>query len=228
MAGRARNRRSNPLALAVLVLLYEQEMHPYQMSQTLRERHKDDSVRLNFGSLYAVVEALAKQDLIRAMGAEREGNRPARTVYALTDAGTTEVLSWMRDLVATPVKEYPQFMAALSFLAVLAPDEAGELLRTRCDHLRQRIALLDNDIAATAGMLPELFVIETHYEAAMVRAELAFAESLAGRIDTGALGGTAGWQQLHDRLAELGVTRIADADIESIAEEMGVSITPPQ
>ncbi|MBD0322071.1 MAG: PadR family transcriptional regulator, partial [Aldersonia sp.] len=120
MADRLRSARSNPLALAVLVLLYERPMHPYQMSQTLRERGKQESVRLNFGSLYSVVESLVRQGLIHAMSTEQEGNRPARTVYDLTDEGTREVGSWMRDLVANPVKEYPQFMAALSFIAVLS------------------------------------------------------------------------------------------------------------
>ncbi|WP_068271647.1 PadR family transcriptional regulator [Aldersonia kunmingensis] len=222
MAGRSRTARSNPLALAVLVLLYERPMHPYQMSQTLRERGKQDSVRLNFGSLYSVVESLVRQELIEATGTEQEGNRPARTVYDLTEAGAQEAREWMRDLVGTPVKEYPQFMAALSFIAVLSPTEATELLHARAEHIGKRLAELNDQLAEVTTWLPELFVIESRYEAAMAQAELAFTEQLAQRIETGSLAGTATWQKLHDRIAETGAHRLSDAELEFIADGMGV------
>ena len=53
-----RRRVSNPLALAVLACLTERPMHPYEISTTLRTRGKEQSIKLNYGSLYAVVEAL--------------------------------------------------------------------------------------------------------------------------------------------------------------------------
>ena len=81
--------RSNPLALAVLVCLYEKPMHPYEVAQTLRARAKQESVRLNYGSLYAVVESLEKKGFIKATGTVREGKRPQRTVYEITDEGST-------------------------------------------------------------------------------------------------------------------------------------------
>ena len=68
--------RTNPLALAVLVCLYEKPMHPYEVAQTLRQRAKQESVRLNYGSLYAVVEVLEKKGLIKATGTVQEGKRP--------------------------------------------------------------------------------------------------------------------------------------------------------
>src|ERR1700683_4591701 len=101
--------RSNPLALAVLVTLYERPMHPYEVAQTLRTRAKQESVRLNYGSLYAVVESLEKRGLIRARETIREGNRPERTVYEITDGGARELVDWLTELVAVPVKEYLHF-----------------------------------------------------------------------------------------------------------------------
>ncbi|HEV8064303.1 MAG TPA: PadR family transcriptional regulator, partial [Acidimicrobiales bacterium] len=70
--------RSNPLALAVLVSLYERPMHPYEVAQTLRDRAKHESVRLNYGSLYSVVDGLEKRGLIRVRETVREGRRPER------------------------------------------------------------------------------------------------------------------------------------------------------
>src|SRR5580693_9450280 len=105
--------RSNPLALAVLVCLYEKPMHPYEVAQTLRTRAKQESVRLNYGSLYAVVEALEKRGLISARETVREGRRPERTIYEITDAGAREMIDWMTELIGVPTKEYPKFMAGL-------------------------------------------------------------------------------------------------------------------
>jgi len=54
--------RANPLALAILACLHERPMHPYEVAQTLRSRAKHESIRLNFGSLYSVVESLTGRD----------------------------------------------------------------------------------------------------------------------------------------------------------------------
>ena len=59
-------------------------MHPYEISQTLKSRAKDDSIRLNFGSLYSVVAGLLKRGLIADRETTREGRRPERTVYELS------------------------------------------------------------------------------------------------------------------------------------------------
>src|ERR1700719_1471490 len=105
---------STPLALAVLACLHERPMHPYEMASTMRERGKEQSIKLNYGSLYTVVDNLAKHGLIEGAAARREGRRPERTVYRLTDSGRVRLDAWMSELLAAPVKEYPQFEAALS------------------------------------------------------------------------------------------------------------------
>ena len=132
-----RRTRSNPLALAVLVTLFERPMHPYEVAQTLRQRAKQESVRLNYGSLYAVVEALEKRGLIAARETVRAGKRPERTIYEITDEGAREMIDWMTELIGVPAKEYPQFMAGLSFIAALAPEDALQALR----HASRRAAL---------------------------------------------------------------------------------------
>src|SRR3974377_1518167 len=127
--------RSNPLALAVLVSLYEKPMHPYEVAQTLRQRAKQESVRLNYGSLYAVVESLEKKGLIKATETVRQGKRPERTIYAITDDGAREMDDWLTELIDTPAKEYPAFMAGLSFIAALTPEDALSALRRRAEAL---------------------------------------------------------------------------------------------
>jgi DNA-binding PadR family transcriptional regulator len=163
---------SNPLALAVLALLFERPMHPYEMATTLREREKEDSIKLRFGSLYSVIERLQDEGLIVAGERVREGKRPERTVYHITETGTAEMRDWLRDLVSTPVKEYPQFEVALSLLPVLKPDEAMEMLEIRLELLDAMVDEIDakNEKAAELGV-PELFMIESAYRRAMLECE---------------------------------------------------------
>ena len=74
-----RRKVSNPLALAVLSCLAERPMHPYEMSTTMRERGKHESIKLNYGSLYSVVDSLHKHGLITTRETTRAGRRPERT-----------------------------------------------------------------------------------------------------------------------------------------------------
>src|ERR1700678_4192003 len=134
--------RSNPLALAVLVCLYEKPMHPYEVAQTLRTRAKEQSGRLNYGSLYAVVESLEKKGFIKATGTVREGKRPQRTIYEITDEGSVEMTDWLTELIATPNKEYPAFQAGLSFLPALDPDDALAALRHRAEALTMKLVAM--------------------------------------------------------------------------------------
>jgi DNA-binding PadR family transcriptional regulator len=190
--------RSNPLALAVLVCLYEKPMHPYEVAQTLRQRAKQESVRLNYGSLYAVVESLEKKGFIKATGTVREGKRPERTVYAITDDGAREMDDWMTELIGVPSKEYPAFMAGLSFIPSLPPDEALMALRARADALTVRIASMRGAMkAARDAGLPRLFELEAEYEEQQLEAELKFVSGLVEEMTAGTLEGLEMWRMFH-------------------------------
>src|SRR5260221_4052464 len=131
---------NNPLALVVLACLSEHPMHPYEMATTMRERGKDQSIKLNYGSLYTVVEALQQHGLIVAQETERSGRRPERTVYRLTGAGRVELIDWVSELISTPVKEYTWFEAGLSLIPVLPPEDAAPLLAQRCNRPEMEIS----------------------------------------------------------------------------------------
>ena len=84
----SRHSRHNPLALAVLITLIRGDMHPYEIATTLRREHKDDSIRLNYGSLYSVVCALERRGLIVAQDTEREG-RLGLMLFTVAEASWT-------------------------------------------------------------------------------------------------------------------------------------------
>ena len=190
--------RSNPLALAVLVSLYEKPMHPYEVAQTLRQRAKQESVRLNYGSLYAVVETLEKNGFIKATGTVREGKRPERTVYEITDDGSREMDDWLTELIGVPTKEYPAFMAGLSFVPALDPDDALMALKSRADALAFKLASLRGAMgAATKAGLPRIFELEAEYEEAQLAAELKFVKALVKEMEDGTLEGLDMWRIFH-------------------------------
>ena len=189
---------SNPLALAVMALLYERPMHPYEMVSVMRERGKHESVRLRYSSLYSVVEALEREALILPLETIREGRRPERTIYGLTEAGRVEFLSWLRELLREPVKEYTQFAAGLTFLPALAPDEAVVLLEERVRLLEEEVEEMRSRLgAATEQGLPRLFLVEAEHEAVLREAELGWVRELVGEIRDGKLGGMSEWEAFH-------------------------------
>lgn len=195
----ARRKVSNPLALAVLGLLIERPMHPYEMSSTLRERAKEVSIKLNYGSLYSVVDSLVRHELIEVHETVREGRRPERTVYSITDAGRTEFIDWLSELLALPVKEYTQFEAALSLMPGLPPDEVVRLLQVRRSRLETGIIATSAVLEEVAKQgLPGLFAIEDEYLLTIRRAELEFVERLIRRIKDGSLDGVDLWRRAHE------------------------------
>jgi DNA-binding PadR family transcriptional regulator len=200
-----RRKVANPLALAVLGCLEERSMHPYEMATTMRARHKDDSIRLNYGSLYTVVNSLARHGLIEAQETEREGNRPERTVFRITAAGSAELVDWLSELISVPDKEYLRFEAGLSMLPVLTPSQAVELLEIRCQHLEVDLAQRRTVrcLIAEKGV-PRLFVVEHEYMTALVEAELEWTRKLVNEVKSKSLEGIELWQDFHGLGSEKG------------------------
>src|SRR6516165_2826452 len=126
--------------LTVLCLLRVRPMHPYEMQRLIRDWHKDEFLDLKRGSLYHAIERLRRQGSIDPIQTTREGRRPERTIYRLTEAGARQVLRWLEEMLARPVREPTQFFAALSFLPHLTPDNVQT-------QLEKRAALLEAEIA---------------------------------------------------------------------------------
>ena len=198
-----RRRVSNPLALAVLSCLSERPMHPYEISTTLRTRGKEQSIKLNYGSLYSVVESLQKHGLIAARETTRAGRRPERTVYDITPAGQDEFEDWLAELLSTPVRDFTSLEAGLSLMPGLPPDEVARLLDERAAKLRMELRALDAMFAETQEFgLPELFSIESRFRRCLLSAELDFVAKLAQDIRTGAFDGISVWRRIHELRAE--------------------------
>ncbi len=173
----------SPLALSILELLDERPMHPYEMASTMRERHHDEFVRLNFGTLYHTVDALEGKGWIVPVEREKEGRRPERTIYNLSGSGRAALTQTLGELLRRPVREYPHFVAGLMFMHHLKADEAA-------GYLNERAGLLDAHIAKLEGVLKELSgrgfrrlsLIELEHKIAMLDAERNWVRKLEREI----------------------------------------------
>ncbi|MBM7564115.1 PadR family transcriptional regulator [Paenibacillus sacheonensis] len=184
----ANRRINNMLALAVLSLLNEKPMHPYEISATMKQRGIPDVIKLNNGSLYSVVEALLKQGWIVELETQREGRHPERTIYAPTEAGKSGFVDWLRELIYEPVKEYAHFPAALAFIGHISPVETYELLERRIGFIRKSIAERQAGIDLARGQgLSRIFVIEAEYIVHQLHAELGWLLTFKDDIKNGSL-----------------------------------------
>ena len=178
-----------PLALAVMNLLMERPMHPYEMKSKMKERGHDQVIKIKGGSIYDTVERLEAGGFIKSQETSREGRRPERTVYAITEAGREETRDWLAELVSEPIHEYPQFAAALAFVGGLTKEEVVHLLQLRVVGLEARIAAVDAQLKSLIAdmRMPRLFVVEGEYGLAMDRAELEWVRVTIQEIQDGKL-----------------------------------------
>jgi len=194
---RARPLPRTPVALSVLNLLNERPMHPYEMRSHMRERGHDRAFRIKESSVYDTVARLADRGFIEPVEVNREGRRPERTVYAITEAGRDELLVWLWDLASEPAAEFPPFAAPLMFIYSLGKDRTLAALQ-------ERAARLEADISASAAYrrafeeqlpgFPRIFGIEEEYAQAMRRAELAWVRATLAELRDG----TFPWPTIED------------------------------
>jgi DNA-binding PadR family transcriptional regulator len=184
---RQKSGRRNLWSLTVLCLLRVRPMHPYEMQRLIREWHKDEFLDLKRGSLYHAIEQLRRAGCIEAMETSREGKRPERTVYRLTEAGDQQVHDWLRTMLARPLREPTQFFAALSFLPHLTPQSVLEQLQERTGLLEKEIDNLNMVLATMVPKIGRLVLIEVEYARALRQAELAWVHSLIEDLQRGRL-----------------------------------------
>jgi DNA-binding PadR family transcriptional regulator len=214
-----RRKVSNLLALSLLTLLTQRPMYPYEMASMLRERGKDNAIKVNWGSFSTVVQNLEKYGFIEAVEVVREGRQPERTTYQLTDAGRAELMDWLRELLSVPEREHSSFEAALSEAAVLPPDELIDLLQQRLAVLEEANGRIQAELATLVTQLPRLFLIESEYYLSQRRAEEEWVRGLLKEFTGGTFPGLNDWRRFHatgevpdyiQELAEQERGRVAD------------------
>ncbi|TMC81329.1 MAG: PadR family transcriptional regulator [Chloroflexi bacterium] len=189
------------LALSVLELLDERPMHPYELASTMRLRHHDEFIRLNFGSLYHTVEVLERNGWIVPTEREKEGRRPERTIYKLTESGREVLVRIVSDILSQPRREYPHFAAGLMFMHHRDAPQAAEHLRNRAAALKATTEKLTRILAELrADGVSRLSLIELEHKIAMLDAERKWVNNLEKEVNDGRLEWKVGLDPDHETL----------------------------
>jgi DNA-binding PadR family transcriptional regulator len=171
-----------PLGVMTLALLREGDMHPYEMLRLMRQRHHDKLVPITNGTFYHTVARLQKLGLLDEVGIDRDGNRPERTTYTVTEEGTQAVIDWVH--AALPRIDHPlEFRVALAESHNLPRDEVIELLNENRAALTGEHRLYHDGLEhARAKGVPEQYRVQTEHHEAMLQAQLAWLDDFIERL----------------------------------------------
>ncbi|MYW94510.1 PadR family transcriptional regulator [Amycolatopsis rubida] len=186
------------LGLAVLSTLCERPMHPYEVATLLRERGKEGDLKIKWGSLYTVVGNLEKHGFVEAVENVREGARPERTVYRITEAGQAELEDWVAELLGAPDPEPTRFHTGLSVMLALGPEVVARQLGHRVGELERMIEDRVEVLAKMRTEQPRLVLVEAEYQLAMWRAEAEWVRGLYEELATGAIPGVEEWRRYRE------------------------------
>jgi DNA-binding PadR family transcriptional regulator len=176
--------------MVVLSLVCEEPMHPYRMQALIKERGKDQIANVaQRNSVYQTIAALRRAGLIAVRETSQHERRPERTVYEVTAEGRRTLRMWMRTVLSTPAREFPDFPAALSLVAGIEPDEVRALFQMRISALEKQLAELERPVPN----VPRLFLLEAEYMAAVVRAEIQWLRAVSGDLRRGRLSWSQAW-----------------------------------
>ena len=159
-----------------LGLLESQPRHGYDLKRTYDEAFAPERP-LAYGQVYATLARLLKHGLVVVDGVE-PGEGPERKRYAITEAGVSDVRSWL----AEPVRPEPYLQSTLYtkvVLAILIGRSAAELLDAqRTEQLRLMRELTRRK---TSGDLPDQLICD--HALFHLEADLRWLELTAARLD---------------------------------------------
>ena len=177
----------------MLWLLYEQPQHVYRMQKLIESQGKDRVVNVRArASLYQTIERLQRLGLVEVVETVRTAAHPARIVYGITDAGREAAREWLREMLSSTGGEFPDFIAAVSILFGLEPDDAQRQLELRAERLEAELAGTEAELAGTPD-LPRLFLLEEEYRRALLQAELAWLRGVIDDLRAGRLTWSEQW-----------------------------------
>ncbi|MFG6503517.1 PadR family transcriptional regulator [Microbacterium sp. P05] len=171
-----------PLGVMVLALLREGDMHPYEMMRLMRHRRDDRIFRIQNGTFYHTISSLERAGLLTEIGVDRDGNRPERTTYSLSESGAAAVVDWVRREL-TRLDRPTEFRVALAEAHNLERAEVLDLLTRRRELLAAHRDELASGLAeAATRSVPGQFLVEASRESALLDADLRWHDALLAQL----------------------------------------------
>jgi DNA-binding PadR family transcriptional regulator len=182
------------LGLIVLWMLYQRPAHVYGLQKLIEAQGKDRVVNVRSrASLYQALERLVRLGLVEVAETVHSESYPDRIVYAITDPGRETAREWLREMLSSTGDEYPEFIAAVSVVMGLEPDDARAQLELRAERLEAALGATERELQSVPAGLPRLFVIEEEYRMAMLRAELDWTRGVIEDLREGRLDWSEEW-----------------------------------
>ena len=186
--------RRSALGLIVLWQLMSEPMHAYRMQKLFEAQGKARVVNVQArASLYQTIERLKRHELVAVSQTTRVEGYPDRVVYAITDAGREVAREWLREMLRGTAGEYPEFIAAVSILFGLSPEEAQAELELRAEKLAAELADAESALTDGPAGLPRLFLLEEEYRQAVLQAELSWVRGVISDLRAGRLTWSEQW-----------------------------------
>jgi DNA-binding PadR family transcriptional regulator len=176
--------------MAVLGLLARHgPQHGYQLRKLIEAQNIDQFSNVQLGSIYATLKRATGEGVVEARGTERgPGRGPARAVYAITEAGRSELLELIsRCLVTVEQPERPVDLAL--HLSSLLPLEAvvgllGRRIAALEEYDQTLARLVDGTVHPSPGVRALIRDIGEHF-ATINRAEVAWTRQVLARARKG-------------------------------------------
>jgi len=129
------------IRLVLLGVLCTKPMHGYEIKHII-EDHMGDWTDIKFGSIYFALSKLAEEQSVEIAEEGREGNRPSRTVYRITDKGRQEYLRLLRELWISDDRTLYAFDVGLFFIKSLPKEEVARYLEERIKRADESLVYL--------------------------------------------------------------------------------------
>lgn len=180
--------RHDERILLLLGLLSTQSQHGYQINEFI-EHNLGRVTLMKKATAYALLTRMESAGLVEAED-EREGNRPPRRVYSITDEGSALMREMLLAVLEEPSASLPPGEIAIMYIAALdTPSAIGAIER--------RILAMDEHIAELEAtpLHPTVIGVDLAIERRLLllRAERDWFRSLVERLRSGRLVPAEAW-----------------------------------
>jgi len=175
--------------LLILGVLKRQPLHGYEVRRQLELWNAEQWANVAYGSIYFALKKMAEERLVEETGTDQVGNRPARTVYAITERGQEEFMRLLRDYWWEYKPTIDPLQVALTFMHQLPREEVLAALRKRADGLRTFLSEFDQALAVKMShdTTPRHIARNLRLAAMHAEAELRWIEETIGMVERGEL-----------------------------------------
>lgn len=182
---------SSTRLLVLGVVRIFQPVHGYDVRRELLSWNVEQWANVAPGSVYSALKTLERDGLVEVAATDQRGGRPERTLYQVTPEGDKQFGMMLRESWWTVTTPLEPLMPALCFMPWMNRKELVAALRSRAVQLealreanRYAAAHVGGDPAQ--GGTPEHVTEFHHLVEARMAAEVAWAQTLADRLEEGA------------------------------------------